>query len=425
MTIIKSHYADEIILYKNGEEIIGKRNPGSVIDPVGCVVEADGKIYRVISSWSVKYIKELLTLPDIEEIFEAGLVRTKIADVTAKDFSLVLEHERIPYQSLPTEWAPNMLIDAAKTTCNLGHLLHKKGYSYKDGNLSNLTFFYAKPVFFDIGSIVPTDSLYMEPKTFPLEFSGSFLSKLGTLLEIHTTNLTESSLFAIREKYIRDAKTFFLAIIEYLNTVEYKVPITEWAGYGGKWFDLENLNPKQRSVYDTIKNLYDNGMRTLVDVGGSKGAFTEPAADLGYECVAFDLDTTSVMVLYDRLKESGRKITPLLMNFMAMTPKISGTSSASQRLRSDVSLYLAITHHLSLGRGISLDEQAKRLDELTKHYCIVEFIPTTDIHFRGEWRKPTEYTVDGFTAAMEKYGFELVDTLPSAPDPRVILVYGR
>jgi hypothetical protein len=324
------------------------------------------------------------------------------------------------------EWAPNMLKEAAQTICKLGALLYEEGYSYKDGNITNLTFMHSKPVFFDLGSIIPIDVLPNSPNGFPLEFSGGFITQTAPYLELHTNNITKEGMFEVREKHMDNAVAFFQAMVEYLDTADYKVPVTEWVGYGGKFFDYENLNPKQQSVYTALLKYYHKfGMKTLVDIGGSKGAFSEPAADLGYDCVAFDLDTTSVMTLYERVKREQRSITPILMDFLKMTPHIRGFWTAGERFRSDVSLYLAVTHHLSLGLGVSLDEQAKRLDELTNHYCIVEFIPTNDIHFRGGWKKPDEYTAEGFTQAMEKYGFYLIDNLPSAPDPRRILIYGR
>ena len=423
----KSHYPDEIILNKNGKEIVGRRFTGSVIDPVGCVYDADGEIYRVIKSESVRHVKQILALSNIEELFEVGLVRTEIANITSKGYSLVLKHERIPFKSLPYEWAPNMLIDVSKMICNLGLLLHREGFSYKDGNLPNSTFFHSKPVFFDFGSIIPSKALHVEPKTFPMEFSGSFISELGRFTEEHTINITRESLFALREKHLKDAEAFFSIMVEYLDTADYRIPVTEWAGYGGKRFVPGNLNPKQHYVYDTLKKLYERGMRTIVDVGGSKGAFTEPAADLGYECVAFDLDTKSVMVLYERLKKSKKAITPLLMDFLDMTPQIRGHKSAAERLRSDISLYLAVTHHLSLGVGISVEEQARILNQLTEHYCLVEFIPWEDRHVgaRGGWKRPVDYTIEGFSNTMKNFGFKLEQQLPSAPTPRVLLLYGR
>ena len=424
-SLAPSYYPDEITLIKDGKELVAKRNPGSVIDLVGFIVEADDKIYRIITPNWVPYVKTFLAHPKLEDFFDAGLVRTEISTAQTDDYSLILEHEKFPYQSLPQEWAPNMLKEAAQTICRLGALLYKEGYSYKDGNISNLTFMHSKPTFFDLGSIIPIDTLPNSPKGFPLEFSGGFISQTAPYLELHTNNITKRGMFEVREKHMDNVVVFFQTMIEYLDTADYKVPVTEWIGYGGKFFNYENLNPKQQSVYTALRTYYKLGMKTLVDIGGSKGAFSEPAADLGYDCVTFDLDTTSVMTLYERVKREQRTITPLLMDFLKMTPYIRGFGTAGERFKSDVSLYLAVTHHLSLGLEISLDEQVKRLDELTDHYCIVEFIPTNDIHFRGEWKKPTEYTVDGFTTAMGKYDFRLIDNLPSAPDPRRILVYER
>lgn len=427
--MVKSNYPKTIILKKNGEEIKGTRNSGSVIDPVGFVVNTDDEVYRLITPYWVEPIKKLLALPNIEDIFDIGLIRTELTDITVSSaYPLVIKHEKLPFQSLHHEWAPNMIKEAGQVICKLGKILYEAGYTYKDGNLSNLSFIHSKPTFFDLGSIIPIETVPNSPNGFPLEFSGAFMQQTGTMMERNTENITNQGILNLREQYMNDAIGFFDVIDEYFEGTEYKVPVTEWAGYGGKFFNYEALNPKQQSVYTALTTLYnEHGMRTLVDIGGSKGAFSEPAADLGYTCVAFDLDTKSVMSLYERVKRENRTITPLRMDFLEMTPQISGFAPATERFKSDVSLFLALVHHLSLGQRISFDDITSRLDLLTKKYCIVEFIPKTDYHVgaRGGWGNPDWYTIENFTKAMEHKGFVLKENLPSAPDPRRILVYGR
>jgi hypothetical protein len=424
----KSKYPEIIKINMDGKKVDATRCEGSVIDPVGFVATVENRVFRLITPSWAEDVKNLLSLPNIKAIFETGLIETYITPYTAKGYPLIVEHEKFPFKSLYHEWAPNMVKDAAQTICRLGKILYEAGYSYKDGNLPNLTFIHSTPKFFDLGSIIPIKKLPNSgAHKFPLEFSGAFIQQTGTTLEKHTHNITKDGILKIRNDFKDNAVGFFDAIDKYLEGANFIIPLTEWAGYGRKRFNFNRLNPKQKAVYTILKRLKEEGMKTIVDIGGSKGAFSEPAADLGYHCATFDLDTTSVMNLYERVKESQRTITPLLMNFMEMTPRIRGHAPAHERLRSDISLYLAITHHLSLGRGISLDEQAKRLDKLTNHYSIVEFIPLTDKHVRarGGWKKPTEYSVGGFTKAMEKYGFELLEQIPGAPEPRVILLYGR
>ena len=108
----KSNYPDKITLKGKGE---ATRCAGSVIDPVGFVVECDGEVYRVIQkAWSAP-VKNLLQHDRIEELFDAGLIRTELTDLTARGYGLVVKHEKFPFKSLYHEWAPNMLVDAAQT----------------------------------------------------------------------------------------------------------------------------------------------------------------------------------------------------------------------------------------------------------------------------------------------------------------------
>jgi hypothetical protein len=74
-----SYYPDEVTLIRDGKELIAKRNPGSVIDLVGFIVEVDDKVYRIITPDWIPYVKTFMTHPKLEDFFEAGLIRTEIS----------------------------------------------------------------------------------------------------------------------------------------------------------------------------------------------------------------------------------------------------------------------------------------------------------------------------------------------------------
>src|SRR5258708_22160045 len=53
-------------------------------------------------------------------------------------------------------------------------------------------------------------------------------------------------------------------------------------------------------------------------------------------------------------------------------------ASFTERMRADLVVALALVHHLVLGKNIPFSGVAAYFADLTKGYCIVEFIPASD-----------------------------------------------
>jgi hypothetical protein len=73
--------------------------------------------------------------------------------------ALVLEHRPIDFPGYPCEWSPAMLHAAASLTLDLARDAPQSGYRLKDATPYNVMFEGAKPVFIDILSFEPDDSL--------------------------------------------------------------------------------------------------------------------------------------------------------------------------------------------------------------------------------------------------------------------------
>ena len=101
--------------------------PTSVTTPVarpsfdkrGLRFEMDGRLLRAFRADFAPFYRSLMESPDLEKLFEAGLVRTWISDVEIPGFDLVLESERLPIVSYPLEWPTAMLHEAALVTARL------------------------------------------------------------------------------------------------------------------------------------------------------------------------------------------------------------------------------------------------------------------------------------------------------------------
>lgn len=96
-------------------------------------------------------------------------------------------------------------------------------------------------------------------------------------------------------------------------------------------------------------------------------------------------------------------------------------SSAVERLRSDSTLMLAVTHHLVFGYGLRFDTIVDGIRALTRLTAYVEFVSPEDVHVK-EWdpdRYPW-YNLDQFLAALSRK-FSSVEVISFGNADRVII----
>jgi len=105
-----------------------------------------------------------------------------------------------------------------------------------------------------------------------------------------------------------------------------------------------------------------------------------------------------------------RKILPLIIDLSNPSPAIginnTERSSFIERTRVDLSLALALIHHLSIGKNIPFEKIAAFFETITDN-LIIEFIPKTDekIQFMLSQKEDiyTNYTEENFINSFERY----------------------
>jgi hypothetical protein len=187
----------------------------------------------------------------------------------------------------------------------------------------------------------------------------------------------------------------------------------------------DKFNPKQLNVYRILRQLPRG---TLMDMGCNKGWYAQLAASLGHRVVGFDTDDETVCHLYGLIKANSLRVLPLVMDLAWPTPSFGlglGGRDAFERLRCDVSLGLALVHHLVFREGLKFETIAWILDRFTKSCAIVDFPPRDDITVSKWIRDGFEwYTLENFTEALRPY-FPSVEIYESDPAPRQLLVCTR
>lgn len=217
------------------------------------------------------------------------------------------------------------------------------------------------------------------------------------------TNFYQRSIIAREDALVNNVWSSFLNILsDELKQLSVSVDESSYASYyeqKGEAFGFdpcEDWLPKQRVVYDILQALRPS---TVLDIGANTGWFSILAAGAGCRVVALDDDEACMCLLYKRSKREGLPILPLVMDIVQPTQdvpaspdlatdlhmissRISGDAplllSAVKRLKCDMVLALAITHHLALGQGLRLKEITELLASFSSKYLVMEFVPKED-----------------------------------------------
>lgn len=420
---------------------------GSVMDPAGKVFHYEGRVFRAISPEFETIYLEFLQADFLQNIFDAGLVKSWKSDLELEGFGLIVEHQKITTLSKWTEWSSSMIQDATAMVCRLNAALSQYGYITKDIQPGNVQFENGLPLWIDFGSIVPLKqshnfcwtefrchSLFplwlMSKKRFGL--SRAIFGEVG--IGYWKSQTSRRFIRAIPFKYRQlERKVLKDGIVTTLQNLQKYVETLTVEPKGGFWTDYgqggmppvdrpELFEEKAAAVYKLLQQIPPG---SLLDVAANKGWHAELATSMGHSVTAFDLDDASICKLHKKIKEENLPILPLVMNFLYPTPAYSiglGKADAFSRLRSDTVLVLALIHHLVFKQNIFFEPIIEIISSYTKKQAIIEFIPKDD-QYVSEWFNPTYswYTLDNFIGVLKRH-FRKIDVEDSFPYPRKLLL---
>ena len=173
-------------------------------------------------------------------------------------------------------------------------------------------------------------------------------------------------------------------------------------------------------------------MSRLWDLGANTGRYSRIAADAGKRVLAFDIDPAAAERNYRQLRTEGRTdILPLILDVANPSPGIGWAGrerrSLLDRADPDITLALALVHHLAISRNVPLPMVLGLFADLAP-WAIVEFVPKEDRMVRRllATRRDVfpEYTLDGFRAAATER-FEVVQEAPIEDSLRVLFLLRR
>jgi SAM-dependent methyltransferase len=406
--------------------------PGSFRDPDSAVFTADGKVLRGLSGRAADDYERLSGTSFFPRLVGSGhIVRTAVHEGGAPPsprgapWTRVLEHERVPVVSYPYEWPFAMLREAASLQLDVLIAALGEGISLKDGTAYNVQFFGSRPTFIDIGSFEPASGpwpgyrQFCQTMLFPLMVQAHLGVPFQPLLRGSIDGLTPSQVAGMfsglrrfRKGVVRNV-TLHSVLERRVTTASEQVKSElkdsgfsadlakataknlaklvsglEVARRGSTWSDYRDTcsysdadaEAKQAFVRSAIAG-GDAGL--VLDLGANDGVYSLLAAEQADYVVAVDGDEMVIDRLYRRLRaERNENVLPLVMNLVDPSGGIGWRNreraAFADRVRPDVTLALALVHHLAIAANVPLPEVVSWLRSFGGR-LVVEFVHVDDV----------------------------------------------
>lgn len=422
-------------------------------DPDGRVFIYKDRVFRLVNKTGENNFKDALSSEILKNYVNSGnLVKTfepdsleaenlaselkQVFDFQKDEISLIVEHEKIPFQSYPYEWSSEMLHAAAQLTLDLHQNLLSEGMGLKDAAPYNILFRGVKPVFVDWLSFEKRDVLdsvwlaqaqFLRTFLLPLLVNKNFHFGLASIFRVRRDGVTPQEVYEmfggikkflppfltmvtipkfLAEKYGKNNSVYQQGKSEnaeraafilnhqcnYLRRLLKKVSpkadaTSDWSEYIGanQHFTDEYLKHKEtfvRKVFEEYKP------QNVLDIGCNTGFFSRIAAKSGSSVISIDQDEVAVGRVFRMAKEENLDILPLIQDIARPSPGLGWRNGECPsfldraRGKMDAVMMLAVIHHLLVNERIPLAEILNLAGEITRDILIVEFVPPGDPMFK-------------------------------------------
>ena len=423
-------------------------------DSSGFVYRQDGIIHRQVNNSYRAAFDKLINSGLYKELIAKGLLISHKEIKPPKNSSAykILEPEQIPFISYPYEWCFSQLKDAALVTLKIQQIALAHGMTLKDASAYNIQFLRGRPVLIDTLSfeLYEAGRPWIAYRQFcqhflaPLALMAKVDLRLGTLsqhyidgvpLDLASRLLPRSSRWSMglamhihwhaksQEQHADEQKALsaqkpvpinqLLAIVTNLEaTVKSLKPVaqkTEWQDYYDHTNYVDAAEEHKKSLIKSwLKELQPS---SVWDMGANDGTFGRLAAAKKILTVASDIDPRAVERGYQQTKiDKEEFLLPLIVDMTNPSPGIGWANAEREsflnRCSFDVTLCLALIHHLSISNHLPFTYLAELFAKHTKN-LIIEFVPPEDsnAHRLLITREDAllNYKLDAFEAAFKKY----------------------
>jgi hypothetical protein len=383
--------------------------PGSFRDPDSRVFVSDGDVFRALSARGLEDWRALSSSEAFAELTERGaIVETHEVEPAALGDGWVglLRHAAVPFVSYPYEWPFGMLRDAALLQLDVLERCLTASLMVKDSSPYNVQWRGAAPVFIDIGSFERLRE--GEPWVGYRQFCMLFLYPLmlqaykgiafqpwlrgavdgiapaqaravmslrdalrrGVLTNVHLHSRLERRYAGVEgRKAAEDVRRagfnteLILANVRRLRKLATRL---RWEPGTSAWTDYrrdsDHLDADAAEKAAFVAAAAGRRRRRLVwDLGANDGAYARVAAQSADYVLAMDVDQPTVERLYRTLRDEGeRSILPLVVDVCDPSPALGWRGrergTLADRGRPDLTLCLALVHHMAITRNVPLRE---------------------------------------------------------------------
>lgn len=419
-----------------------------------------------------KQYKALRNQGFFNKLFKAGLL-IRHEELSVSTDEIIIQPDQIPFVIYPYEWSFNQFKEAALLTLKLQKYCLLNGFSLKDASSFNVTFHKGKAVFIDTLSIdfYLENSPWRAYKQFVSHFLGplvlaqyhgtqslklmsSFIDgipikMLSSMLPLKTklnpflyTNVHLLAKFEEKhnEDYQGKSKMVSLSKKDQLNIIDSlynyikKLALkehSEWGDYYNKinYTDVA-FSQKSKIINHWIEQLK---VKTLIDIGGNDGTFVRHINYNIEQALVCDIDNNAVDFNYKTLKINEETyILPFILDVLNPSSAIGFDNNERQsfldRIKSfapDVTMALAVIHHMTLSGNIPFDMSAKFFASFSK-YLIIEFPKREDswvkrlLNSKGEFENYFDfYDYNNFEHSYLNY-FEIIEKIPIENSERLM-----
>jgi SAM-dependent methyltransferase len=398
------------------------------------VFRRGGEVLRILSQRGLEDWNALAGSAFFGRATGAGkLVRTEVVEtldglpeLPSGPPACVLRHEPVPVISYPYEWTFGMLRDAALLQLELMRDALQEGLILKDASPFNVQWRGVQPVFVDVGSFQRLREgepwagyrQFCMQMLFPLMLTAYRGIPHQPWLRGRLQGITPQecrSLMSFRDRLRRGTAShvflharldrhqddegshigselrragFHSGLIEanvkglekLVRRLHWEAPGSPWSGYGGgTGYTDEGGEAKAQFVQRVVES---RSWGTVWDLGCNEGRFSRIAAKRAARVVAIDSDPIVVEGLYRALRREGmRSILPLTIDISDPSPALGWRGAEhpplDQRGRPDLTLCLALIHHVAISDNVPLRSIVEWLADLGGA-VVVEFADRDD-----------------------------------------------
>jgi hypothetical protein len=397
-------------------------------DPAGFILETGGELYRAIHPDA---------LADVSLLYSSGLHDELVADgllvphlrVTNPPLQLpegwtLLKPKRLAVISYASEWTDGQLQAAALLTLELQRRALAHGLSLKDASAFNVQFDGARAVFIDLLSFTrlgqerawPAYRQFCEHFLAPLALRRHAMSGLLSDIGLEGIPLGLASHALPASTWLRpslamhvhlhalasakgeagprrvtpastdaEVKAFRLQLVASLTSAVRAVGLarreSHWVDYRqNNVYSGDSADSKRRFVEEVTASC---GVRRALDLGANDGHYARVLAEQGVACTAVEADAACSEAIFRDTQRSpyDKLINTVRVDLTNPTPA-HGWANAErasfvERMRCDLTLSLALLHHLSITHQVPFSRIAKFLAELAP-IAVVEYVPPDD-----------------------------------------------